>query len=278
MLPIASFWSDSVGEPLTRVFENLVTYLPNLFAAIALVIVGLVAAFLFRALTRRLVAFALRRLKRDTRVSDEVQKHWYYQSLPSLISGVVFWIVLLFFVSAGVEALGLDALSSLFGSLTVYLPRVLAVALIIFAGILLGDMAHGWVDRVAERSGIAASGMLGRAVQVAIWLVAVLMSIDQLGISSDVIIVAIAIGGGSLAGAGALAFGLGARNAVSNIIAAHYVQHSYRVGDTVKIGQLKGKITGISRIAVVLETPDGQATVPAKRFNEEVSVLFEEDD
>ena len=276
MLMIASFWSDSVVEPLSGGFENLVTYLPNILVAVALVLIGLLVAYVLRALARRLVRLAFKRLRRETSVSDRVHENWYYQSLPSLVGGVVFLIVLLFFIAASVEALGLDSLSAMFGSVMVYLPRVLAVGLIIFAGIILGDYAHGWVDRFAQRSGIANSSMLGRTAQVTIWGVAALMSIDQLGISSDVIIVAIAILGGSLASAGALAFGLGARNAVSNIIAAHYVQSSYRVGNTIKIGDLKGQIIEISRVAVVLDTPEGRATVPARRFNEEVSVLCEE--
>lgn len=109
--------------------------------------------------------YALSRLKQRISVSTKVQKHWYYQSLPGLVSGVIFWIVLLFFIAAAVEALGLEVISSLFGSLTVYLPRVLTVALIAFVGIVLGDFANSWVESVADLSGIVVATLLGRRLR-----------------------------------------------------------------------------------------------------------------
>lgn len=278
MLLASTSWRDYLADPVARVFETIIAYLPNVVAAIALVLVGLVTAYLFRALGRRLVRYAQGRLKRDTPVSNSMQVHWFYRSLSDVIGGVIFWIVLLFFLAAGVEALGLEAISGLFSSLTIYLPRVLAVAIIVFAGFVLGDFAHVWVNHVASRSGIAIAETLGRGAQITIWLIAILMSIDQLGISSNVIIIALTIVGGSFFGAAALAFGLGARTTVSNIIAIHYVHKAYDVGNNVKIGDLQGRIAEISRVAVVLDTPQGRVLVPARRFNEEASVLIEEGD
>lgn len=276
MLLASTTWRDYLADPVARVFENIIAYLPNVVAAIALALVGLATAYLFRALGRRLVRYAQNRLRRDTSVSNSVQAHWFYQSLSNVIGGVIFWIVLLFFLAAGVEALGLQAISGLFSSLTIYLPRVLAVAIIVFAGFVLGDFVYVWVNHVASRSGIAIAEPLGRGAQITVWLIAILMSIDQLGISSNVIIIALAIVGGSFFGAAALAFGLGARTTVSNIIAIHYVHKVYGVGSQVKIGDLQGRIAEITRVAVVLETPQGRVLVPARRFNEEVSVLIEE--
>jgi small-conductance mechanosensitive channel len=80
----------------------------------------------------------------------------------------------------------------------------------------------------------------------------------------------------SALGAASLAFGLGARTAVGNVIAVHYLRKSYRVGDAVRIGSIEGEIAAITRTAVLLETPDGQVEVPASKFSEEISVLLSE--
>lgn len=268
---------ENFTEPATRVLGRVIEYLPNLFGALTLILIGLVAAYLLRAIGRRLTRYALGRLKRGTPTDVKVEEQPLYQSLPGIIGGIVFWIVLLFFLAAGVEALGLEAVSGLFSSVTIYLPRVLAVAIIVFAGLFLGDYARIWVTRAATKTGSAFAETLGRGAQATIWLIVILVSIEQLGINSTGIIIVLAIAGGSLFGAGALAFGLGARTTVGNIIAAHYVHKTYRVGDSVKIGERQGRIVEISRVAVVLETPDGRVLVPASRFNEEVSMLVEED-
>jgi small-conductance mechanosensitive channel len=79
---------------------------------------------------------------------------------------------------------------------------------------------------------------------------------------------------GAIIGAAALAFGLGSRTAVSNIIAAHYLRQIYRVGHTVKVGNVHGKILEITPTAVIIEESDGRVLVPAKEFSEGISVLI----
>ncbi len=61
------------------------------------------------------------------------------------------------------------------------------------------------------------------------------------------------VGGGLFAGA-ALAFALGAGPVASNVIAAHYVQQAYRVGDTVQTGATTGRIVEITQTAVMIES------------------------
>ncbi|MBM3668381.1 MAG: mechanosensitive ion channel [Actinobacteria bacterium] len=69
------------------------------------------------------------------------------------------------------------------------------------------------------------------------------------------------------------AFGLGARTAVSNIIGSHYIRQIVRVGQTVRLGVVQGEVEAITPTAVVLKNGDGRVIVPAKEFNEAVSLL-----
>jgi small-conductance mechanosensitive channel len=84
----------------------------------------------------------------------------------------------------------------------------------------------------------------------------------------------VAIVAGSTFGAMALAFGLGSGPTVSNIIASYYLHKTYRVGQAIRIGDVRGTILEISPTSVALETAEGRVTVPAKRFTEEISVLL----
>ena len=71
----------------------------------------------------------------------------------------------------------------------------------------------------------------------------------------------------------ALAFGLGARTAVSNIIGSHYARQAYQVGQTVRFGDVEGTIAAITPVSVVIRVPYGQVTVPARQFSELPSTL-----
>jgi len=81
--------------------------------------------------------------------------------------------------------------------------------------------------------------------------------------------------GATLAGAG-LAFGLGARTAVSNIISSYYVAQAYSVGQSVRVGGVEGKIVQTTPAAVFVAGPEGRVMIPAKQFSEQASVLLTE--
>jgi small-conductance mechanosensitive channel len=73
----------------------------------------------------------------------------------------------------------------------------------------------------------------------------------------------------------ALAFGLGARTHVSNIIAANQMRQIYQVGDRVRVGDIEGKIMDIMVARVIIETESGTVDVPAKIFDEQVTMVVE---
>jgi len=160
------------------------------------------------------------------------------------------------------------------GGVSTYLPRILVAVLILLGGFLLGSVARDTVASGATAAGVPYGVLLGRVVFVAIVLVAVVTGIDQIGIESRFLTLTIVIIVGSLVGAVALAFGLGARTAVSNIIASHHLRQIYRVGHTVRIGEFQGKISEITNTAVILENANDRFVVPAKEFSEKTSILL----
>jgi hypothetical protein len=94
-----------------------------------------------------------------------------------------------------------------------------------------------------------------------------------LGIDISFLLVLTGILLGTLLFSVALAFGLGARTMVSNIISCHYIRSIYRIGNVVEIDGIKGNIIEITGAFVVIETENGQVTVPAKSFSQTTSTL-----
>lgn len=269
-------WTESLAEPLARVGQRVLEYLPSVLGCLLLLAIGWVIAWLLRALTRHLAERAMQRLARTRPLRSTAETSRTYRAMPGVLGGVVFWIVMLFFAAAAVEALGLPAVSNVLGTVTVYLPRILLGLIIVGLGLWAGDVARAALARAAARSGFAHSDTLARAAQLVVVFLAILIAVDQVGVDSAVLITTLATAFAAALGAAALAFGLGARTTVGNIIAARYVQRAYRVGDSVRIGALEGSISEITDVAVMLHTPDGRVMVPAQRFAEEASVLVRE--
>jgi len=114
---------------------------------------------------------------------------------------------------------------------------------------------------------------MARSVQIVIIFSSIIIGVEQIGLNidflSNIIVATVAI----LVAGAALAFSLGARNMVANIIGAQYTRRYCKVGDRIRIGDLEGEIVELSQAFIVLETQRGQATIPAKYFHEQVSII-----
>ncbi|MBN2290670.1 MAG: mechanosensitive ion channel [Candidatus Glassbacteria bacterium] len=268
-------WTDTLSQAFPEYFLRLQGFLPNLIKALVLLFIGWLIALFLRYLTARLI----RRL--HGLVQQHTDRHGHKSSgmewlTSDMIARIVFWMVFLIFVAAATEALELKVVTSLLSSLVQYLPTVLAAGLIFFAGLILGNLARAGIQSATASAGIAHGEFMGQGARFAILLVTGVIVLDQIGVDSTLLIVITAIIVGAMIGGAALAFGLGARTAVSNIIASHYLLQTYRIGQRVKIGESLGKIVEFKTTGVVLDTPEGLMLVPSKEFSEKVSLLLDE--
>jgi small-conductance mechanosensitive channel len=267
-------WASALRASMQELVRRIIVYLPNVLSAIVLVVVGWLLAWALRFVSSRLISAGLNRLSRNAAFQRSLQRTGLHETIPRVISAIVFWVVLLFFFAAAIEQLDLRVVTLLLSDLAQYLPRVLIGVSVVFVGLLGGNLAYHWVANATSSAGVSYGNALGRITQVAIVLVAIVVAADQVGIQSNFFMLTVAIVAGSTFGAMALAFGLGSGSTVSNIIASYYLNKTYRAGQEIRIGDVRGRILEISPTAVVLQTPEGRVLVPAKRFTEEMSVLL----
>jgi small-conductance mechanosensitive channel len=145
---------------------------------------------------------------------------------------------------------------------------------IVVAAVVFANLARTTVSAAAASAHVTYSDLLGRMTQISILVVASLVAIDEIGIESTFLVVFLAVFLGTSVGGIALAFGLGASTSVSNLLASRHIASTYKVGQRIRISEVEGHIREITKAAVILETPSGQAVVPAKRFSEAITVVL----
>jgi len=276
-MPIAQF----PGETLSELGRELTLALPSILLAIALVAAGWIAGRLLKALTIRVlgpwtgrVALRFGRVFRSQDVERRIRRTGSDRSISKAVGTLVFWIVFLIFVTAATEALGLHVISAWLAGVGNFLPRILAAVFIVVLGFLAGGVVRAAVTPAAGSAGFAYPEMLGQVARGIILAISVIVAFDQVGLEVTFLIVMAAVVSGSMLGGAALAFGLGARTSVSNILASHYLVKTYQVGHRVRIDDLEGRILEITPTAVIIESSDGRVVVPAKDFSEKVSTLI----
>jgi len=257
-------------------FERLRPHLGDLLIAVGLVFLGSILGRVLGAGSRRAARAMLDRLGRRGKGAAAVGAEQLGQAVSVLVGRFVYWLILLVFIAVGLEVLGLPVVSRAGERLATYLPDAFTALAIVFVGVVVASLAGGVVAASAASAGVTYAGAVGRAVQGGFVILALLLGLEQIGMHGEYFLVLLWIVIGVLLGGAALAFGLGARTAVSNIIGAHYVAQMYQVGQTVRVGELEGRIVRTTANAVVLDTPAGLVQVPARLFSEQPTVLISE--
>lgn len=265
--------TTDIQDSMSDIGHWLANNQSRLITAVVLLGVGLVLAFLLRVLAVRvLTAFERAVPGRALRTSFAgVARE---RRIAEIVGSVVSWAVLLFFVATAVNALGLGLLSTIVASLSVFVPRVFAAVLIVVAGLVIGTLARGALTATTAGTGTLFGPGLGQVVRIAIVTAAVLVAVAEVGVDIALLTAIFSVALAALLGGFALAFGLGARTAISNIVGSHYLRQTFEIGQTVRIGGIEGTIAELTATAVILDVPDGRMIVPAKQFSEMPSTLL----
>lgn len=134
---------------------------------------------------------------------------------PSEIAGLVVWVgVVLLGAVPAVELLQFAALTDIVEGLLVISGRVLIGALVFGIGLYLANLAHSMIKSLGSPS----SGVLAQAARVAILVFVGAMALQQMGVATDIVVLAFGLVLGAIAVAVALAFGLGGRDVAAEQI------------------------------------------------------------
>jgi hypothetical protein len=271
-MQILSDWGATLSAAFAQFVERATLYLPSILGAFLLLLVGWVVARVLRSLAIRAALIIDRMLSRLTS-SGSAERTKLPQSSAKILGSIVFWVVLLFFITAATQVLGLDAFTAWLAGVVNYVPTLIAGALIIAAGYLLSRLARDLVLATTAITNPRQRELLGRTIQAIILVTALLVGADQIGIKVTFLVIIAAAAGGTVAASVALALSLGARNYVANLIGGHHLRQTFSVGQQVKVAGFEGRILELTPVALILETEEGRVTLPAKVYGEDPIVL-----
>jgi len=264
---------SNLGESFTRAaaafLERLSAHLPNLIGAVLLLAAGWLLARLLRLLAVRGMRFAealIARLAGSSRVRTGRS--------ANVIGTIIYWIVLLFFVIAATQLLGLQTFTDWLARLLDFLPTLAAGLLIIVAGYVLAGFAADLVHATATRLQPAQRSALARLAQGTTLVSAILVGADQIGVKVTWIAILAALVVASVLGGVTIAVSLGARSYVANLIGAHYLRQAFQIGQRVRVSGFEGRIVDVSATSLVLETADGRVALPGRVYHDEPIVLL----
>lgn len=203
---------SAISVPAIAMLDTIVSFLPNIFAAIAIVLIG---TFIAR-IVGNLLAEILSGVGTDSIVQKAIPegtakiKNF---SLSKAIGEIVKYILILLFVVEAINILQLDVLQFAGEAIIAYLPLVISAIIIIGAALL----AATWIESLLAKR-FSNAKTIAFVVKAIIITLAVFMTLNQLGIAPSIVNAAFIITLGAFAVAFAISFGIGGRDFAGSVL------------------------------------------------------------
>ena len=252
-------WTQNLVGAMSGLWIKIASFIPNLFGALILVILGFLVAKLLDTLLSKLFAkLGLDRLMSGTGLTKLLSRIGIKAQVSTLIGKIIYWFVLLIFLISAAESLGLERVSATLDVLALYLPKMFAAALVLLAGILLAQLLNSMVKGAAEGVRLEYAAGLGRIVQGMVIIISVSVAIGQLEIKAELLNYVVVIVLLTIGLACALALGLASKSIVGEIIAGIYVRELYELGQNVQVNDVEGRIEEIGTVKTILVNDAGE--------------------
>lgn len=269
---------QSLRDMLGEAWRAFIEYLPHLGAALLLILVGWLVATLVRATTVRLAGGLDTVLARVSRWSVTSRRLALTPGARKLIGNIVFWVIILLFVAMAARVARLELFTIWLDRIVAYLPTLIAGGLILLAGYFVSSLVRDLVVAALDSAGSTQSEFLGRMAQATIFVAAMVIGLDQIGINITFLTILFSIVIGGLLLSLALAFGFGSQVLVANLLGARQLQKFLEPGQIARVSGIEGQVLELTATTVVLATEDGRMSVPAKFFQEEAVLIKSADD
>lgn len=267
-----NFW-DSLNVMWQKVFETV----PNILISLLIMLIGWLVArslsfLVFKAIQlSKLEQFTSKAIGRD--VSEKTENG---VNLAQIVKKIVYWTVILLFAVFASETLGWVVVTQELGNLLTYLPKLFSAVVIFIIGLYIAGFIRQAISTGINSLRLQASGVVSTAAYYLIMILVTITALNQAGIDTGAITTNFIVIIGSLFLAFALAFGLGAKDILGNMVASLYAKKTFHSGQVIKINGVEGTIEKIDSVNLILNIGERRVTMPVKKLVEETVEIISE--
>lgn len=269
----------SIQEALLKSFESFGTaianYVPIVISAMVILLVGwIISKVVSKVVLKTLETIRLDDILSKVGFDKMLAKIKAGLSASKIFSKIVYYILMLLFVTSAAQVLGWDMITDGIASFIAYLPT-LTVALVIFVlGVYVAELIKNMIYTAANSIGVSGSKAIANIVYYLLFIFIAITALNQAGVDTDIITSNITLILGSILLAFAISYGFASRNLVSNMLSSYYGKGKFTEGQRIRIGDEEGVIVRIDSISVTLQQEKQQLVFPSKRLVEEEVIIL----
>lgn len=223
-------WGDVFNVSLQNLWWGFIQFAPKLILAIIFFVIGwALGSLIAKAFEHVFNALKIDSLFRSIKVDNFFRKAGMNLNSGYFVGQVVKWFVIVIFLLPSLNLIGLDSIASfLKDDVLGFLPRVVVAVFVLIIATIVADFLSKTVVAGSRAMNLTSTNMLGSLAKYTIWVFAFIIALGQLGVAEGYMNTLFAGIIGMFAIAGALAFGLGGKEAAARLISKLGDEMSHR--------------------------------------------------
>jgi hypothetical protein len=214
---MVSDWTETTTTAVRDSLSNAVSYIPEVIAALIVLLIGVIVGWAIKTIIVRVLGFLKLKKYTDAVGLDKVfpQKIEFSELLGDLAK----WTVIIIFLIPALEILKLNQVNDVLKNIINYIPNVIVAVVVVMVGLVVADLAARVIRSTAATIGTRTADLLADIARWAVVIFAVFAALIQLGIAQEMLL---SLWQGVIyffVLAGAIAFGLGGKDAAADLIA-----------------------------------------------------------
>ncbi len=206
---------ETLEDSFLDIIRSSVEFLPKLLVALLLLLVGVVLARFIAKIIGKVVDY-VENSKPVVKSLNELGVKAI--DIDGVVSIFVRWAIILVFLGAAVDVLGLPALTNTFDSLIDFIPNIFAAVIIAGLTFVAGNALRDVVGKTASSAGIAIHNGLAQTTKIVVLVFGFPLAAAQLGLDLTIITNNLTVIVGGIMLALGLAFGLGGKETAGKIV------------------------------------------------------------
>ncbi len=210
---------DAFSLALLSLFQGTIDFIPKLVIALIFFAIGWVLASLVEKLVESLFkGLKIDALLKSAGLEEVVKRAGHNLDSGAFVGALVKWFVIIVFLVASFDALGLNQVTSFLRDVLAYLPQVIIAVLVLMVAVIVANAMQKLVVASSRAAHVKSAELLGRVTKWSIWIFAVLTALYNLGIAPGLIQTIVMAVFAGLALALGLSFGLGGKEIAQGLL------------------------------------------------------------
>lgn len=258
-------WKGVVLQSLSSMWLEITKIIPSIIGVFLILVVG----WFFTKLLVKIIKKALKvaKVNKLDDILNDIEivegKKLSFDTIK-IVSSFVKWVMYIMLIIMASDVLNLKIISEEIGHLFSYLPQLFASLVIFVLGLVFANFIKKGIRSFFESMDLSGAKIISQVVFFLILVFVGITALNQAGIDTEIITQNLTMILGALLVAFSLAFGLGAKEMVSDLLRMFYVRKTYELGQIIEFEGKVYEIDAIENISITLISENEKLIVPIK--------------